>query len=106
MAQVRRGEVRWYRFQAPNKRRPVVILTRDSALDYLNEVMIAPITSTGRDIPTEVVLDVEDGMPQTCAINLDHVQTVPKERLGALIATLQAARMVDVRDALLFAAGF
>jgi len=106
MAQVRRGEVRWYRFQAPNKRRPVVILTRDSALDYLNEVMIAPITSTVRDIPTEVVLDVEDGMPQTCAINLDHVQTVPKERLGALIATLQAARMVDVRDALLFAAGF
>jgi mRNA interferase MazF len=103
---MRRGEVRWYRFQAPNKRRPVVILTRDSALDYLNEVMIAPITSTVRDIPTEVVLDVADGMPQTCAINLDHVQTVPKERLGALIATLQATRMVDVRDALLFATGF
>jgi mRNA interferase MazF len=106
MAQMRRGEVRWYRFQAPNKRRPVVILTRDSALDYLNEVVIAPITSTVRDIPTEVVLDVADGMPQTCAINLDHVQTVPKERLGALIATLQATRMVDVRDALLFATGF
>jgi mRNA interferase MazF len=103
---MRRGEVRWYRFQAPNKRRPVVILTRDSALDYLNEVVIAPITSTVRDIPTEVVLDVADGMPQTCAINLDHVQTVPKERLGALIATLQATRMVDVRDALLFATGF
>jgi mRNA interferase MazF len=106
MAQVRRGEVRWYRFQAPNKRRPVVILTRDSALDYLNEVMIAPITSTVRDIPTEVVLGVEDGMPHTCAINLDHVQTVPKERLGTLIATLRATRMVDVRGALLFAAGF
>ena len=102
---MKRGEIRWYRFRAPDKRRPVVVLTRDSVLEYLGEVTVAPITSTIRDIPSEVVLDSDDGVPQRCAINLDHVQTVSKDRLGGLVATLPAARMVEVRDALLFALG-
>ena len=103
---MKRGEIRWYRFRAPDKRRPVVVLTRDSVLEYLGEVTVAPITSTIRDIPSEVVLDSDDGVPQRCAINLDHLQTVSKDRLGGLVATLPAARMVDVRDALLFALGY
>ena len=102
---MKRGEIRWYRFRAPDKRRPVVVLTRDSVLEYLGEVTVAPITSTIRDIPSEVVLDPDDGVPQRCAINLDHLQTVSKDRLGGLVATLPAARMVEVRDALLFALG-
>jgi mRNA interferase MazF len=53
---MKRGEIRWYRFRAPDKRRPVVILTRDSVLDYLHEVTVAPITGTIRDIPSEVVV--------------------------------------------------
>jgi mRNA interferase MazF len=103
---MQRGEVRWYRFASPDKTRPVLILTRDSALDYLGEVTIAPITSTVRDIPSEVVLTEEDGMLRTCAVNLDHVQTISKSRLGALVTTLSAARMREVRAALLFALGF
>ena len=103
---MKRGEIRWYRFRAPDKRRPVVVLTRDSVLEYLGEVTVAPITSTIRDIPSEVVLDSDDGVPQRCAINLDHLQTVSKDRLGGLLATLPAARMVEVRDALLFALGY
>ena len=103
---MKRGEIRWYRFRAPDKRRPVVVLTRDSVLEYLGEVTVAPITSTIRDIPSEVVLDPDDGVPRRCAINLDHVQTVSKDRLGGLVATLPAARMVEVRDALLFALGY
>lgn len=103
---MKRGEVRWYRFRAPDKRRPVVILTRDSILDYLGEVTIAPITTTVRDIPSEVVLGPADGMPRACAINLDHVQTVSRDRVGAVIATLPAARMTEIRDALLFALGY
>lgn len=103
---MKRGEIRWYRFRAPDKRRPVVVLTRDSVLDYLGEVTVAPITSTIRDIPSEVVVGPDDGLPQRCAINLDHVQTVSKDRLGGIVATLPAARMVDVRDALLFALGY
>jgi mRNA interferase MazF len=103
---MKRGEVRWYRVKAPDKRRPVVILTRDSALDYLDDVIVAPVTTTVRDIPTEVALGVEDGMPRPCAINLDHVQTVSKSRLGSVIATVPRTRMPELREALLFATGF
>lgn len=101
-----RGEVRWYRFSSPDKKRPVVILTRGSAVDYLGEVTIAPVTSTIRDIPSEVVLGEADGMPRDCAVNLDHVQTVAKDRVGALITTLTPQRLAEIRAALLFALGF
>jgi len=103
---MKRGEVRWYRFSRPNKRRPVLILTRDSALEFLGDVTVAPITSTIRDIPTEVVLGEPDGLPRECAVNLDHVQTVSRGRLGALITRVSAERMELVRSALLFALGF
>jgi mRNA interferase MazF len=103
---VRRGEVRWYRFASPDKRRPVVILTRNSILEHLGEVTVAPITSTVRDIPSEVALTSEDGVPRDCAINLDHVQTVPKGRIGTLITTLRPDRLRQVRSALLFALDF
>ena len=69
---MKRGEVRWYQFtrpdkRRPDKRRPVLLLTRDSILDLLGEVTVAPITSTIRDIPSEVVLTREDGVPRECA---------------------------------------
>lgn len=99
------GEVRWYRFARPDKKRPVLILTRSSALEFLGEVTIAPITTTIRDIPTEVVLSSADGMPRDCAINLDHLQTVSKSKIGSLLTTLHAERMAKVREALLFALG-
>jgi len=103
---MKRGEVRWYRFSRPDKKRPVLLLTRDSALEFLGEVTIAPVTSTVRAIPSEVVLTVEDGMPRDCAINLDHVQTVSKAKLGGVITALGPKRMSEVRSALLFALGF
>lgn len=101
-----RGEVRWYQFAHLDKKRPVVILTRNSVLEYLNEVTIAPITTTIRDIPSEVVLSEIDGLKHECAINLDHLQTVQKAKLGALIASLSIAKMHEVQNALLFALGF
>jgi mRNA interferase MazF len=103
---MKRGEVRWYRFSRPDKRRPVLLLTRDSALEFLGEVTVAPLTSTIRDIPSEVVLTADDGVPRDCAVNLDHIQTVARSKLGALITTLGAQRMSEVRSALLFALGF
>jgi len=103
---MRRAEIRWYRFSRPDKKRPVLLLTRDSALEFLGEVTVAPVTSTIRDIPSEVVLTTEDGMPRDCAINLDHVQTVSMGRLGAIITTLGPKRMLEVRSALLFVLGF
>ncbi|PIE67899.1 MAG: PemK family transcriptional regulator [Deltaproteobacteria bacterium] len=73
---MKHGEIRWYRFLVPGKKRPVLVLTRDSVLEYLGEVTIAPITTTVRDIPSEVFLSTTDGMPRDCTINCDHLQTV------------------------------
>lgn len=101
-----RGDIRWYKFPRPDQRRPVLILTRDSALEYLGEVTVAPITTTVRDIPTEVLLTRADGVPRDSAINLDHIQTVSRGRIGSLITVLDSRRMADVRAALLFALGF
>ncbi len=103
---MRRGDIRWYTFKKPDKRRPVLILTRDSAIEYLGEITIAPITTTIRDIPTEVILTEEDGMPRMCCINLDHIQTVSKGKIESLITTLDEERMLQVREAILFALGF
>ena len=85
---MKRGEVRWYKFTHPDKKRPVLILTRDSILEYLSEVTVAPVTSTVREIPSEVALTKVDGMPRPCAVNCDHIQTVAKGRLGSRITTL------------------
>jgi mRNA interferase MazF len=101
-----RGEIRWYRFGLPDKRRPVLVLTRDSVLDYLGEVTIAPITRTVRGLPSEVPLTAADGMPRDCAINCDHLQTVSKHKLGPVIASLRHDRLEEVRAAVLFALGF
>ena len=81
---MRRGKVRWYRFKKSDKRRPVAVLTRDSIIDLLEEVTVAPLTPTIRNIPSVVILTQSDGMPKDCAINLDHVQTVSKHRIEAL----------------------
>lgn len=100
---MKRGEVRWYRFSRPDKRRPVLVLTRDSVLEYLSDVTVAPITSTIRDIPSEVCLDETDGMKKPCAVNLDHIKTVPKARLGGIVTTLSSEKIQRVGRALRFA---
>jgi mRNA interferase MazF len=102
---VRRGDVCWYTFPAPNKRRPVLILTRDSAITLLNSVTVAPITTTIRSIPTEVVLTADDGLPDTCAANFDNIQTVPKANISAPLTHLSAAKMKAASGAIGFALG-
>jgi len=75
-------------------------------LEFLGEVTVAPITSTLREIPTEVLLTKEDGMPKECAVNLDHIQTVSKGKIGPVIAVLGPRKVSEIRSALLFALGF
>ncbi len=99
---MKRGEIRWYKFKAPDKKRPVMILTRDSILEYLGEVTVAPITSTVRDIPSEVFLSKQDGMIKDCAINFDHIQTLSKGKIGSLITTLSTDKLDQVREAIQF----
>ena len=103
---MKRGEIRWYKFAKPDKKRPVLILTRDSALEFLGEVTVAPLTSTIRSIPSEVFLSKSDGMQRNCAVNLDHIQTVSKGRIGSLITVLSPKKMIELRSALFFALGF
>jgi mRNA interferase MazF len=98
-----RGEVRWYKFSRPDKKRPVLILSRDSTLQFLGEVTVAPVTTTVRDIPSEVRLTTQEGMLRECAVNLDHIQTVSKEKIGPLIARLEPARMREVASSIRFA---
>jgi mRNA interferase MazF len=96
-------EIRWYKFVRADKERPVLILTRDSVLQYLGEVTVAPITSTIRNIPSEVFLSEAEGMPRDCAVNCDHLQTVSKGKVGSLITSLPPAKMTDVGRAIRFA---
>ncbi len=100
-----RGDVCWYTFKAPDKKRPVLILTRESAIAVLNSVTVAPITSTVRGIPTEVVLTTDDGLPGTCAANFDNLQTIPKSNIGDRIARLSSRRMRQAAAAVSFALG-
>jgi mRNA interferase MazF len=100
---MKRGEIRWYKFKAPDKKRPVLVLTRDSVLEYLGEVTVAPITSTVRDIPSEVFLTKQNGMTKDCAINCDHIQTVPKGKIGSLITAISKDKLEQVREAIHFA---
>jgi len=100
---MKHGEIRWYKFVSPNKKWPVLILTRDSMLEYLGEVTVAPITTTIRDIPSEVFLSAADGMLVNCAVNCDHLQTVSKAKIGSLITSLPRAKMLEVARAIRFA---
>ena len=101
-----RSDVCWYTFQTPEKRRPILVLTRTSAQTFLSGITVAPLTTTIRDIPTEVVLTPEeDGVPSLCAVNLDNLQTVQRSGLRHRITSLSPQRMDDVNAALLFALG-
>jgi mRNA interferase MazF len=105
-----RGDVHLCRFAAPSadkkaKQRPVLILTRDSAIGHLATVTVAPITSTVRNVPTEVILDVDDDMKSPCAVNVHNAVTVSQERLSRRVASLSNERLRDVCSALRFSLG-
>jgi len=100
-----RGEVRLYRFPPPDKQRPVVVLTRASAIGYLGTVTVAPVTSTIRGVPSEVVLTEIDGMKHPCAVNLHNLVTVSQAHLGRRVALLSGERMSEICAAVGFALG-
>ncbi len=102
---VNRGEIWLYAFKPPNRRRPVVVLTRPEVIDLLDTVMVAPITSTVRGAPSEVVVGIDEGLKRESAVNLDHVQTVDKRRLQRFVGNLDASRMRQVCRALAIATG-
>lgn len=101
-----RGDVVWHKFKEPDKTRPVLVLTRNGAIPTLNALTVVPITTSIRDLQSHVVLTEEDGMNEPCAINLDLIQTVAKDKLGSYITHLSDDRMSEVFEAIRFAFGF
>ena len=102
---ISRGEIWLYEFKRPDKRRPVVVLTRQEVIDLLNTVMVAPVTSTMRGAPGEVPIGIAEGLKHDSAVNLDHVQTVPKSRLHKYVGSLSREKMAKVCRALAIATG-
>jgi len=102
---IARGEIWQYRFKQPDKRRPVVVLSRSEVIDLLDTVMVAPITSAIRGVPSEVVVGPDQGLRQVSAVNLDHVQTVDKARLSRCVGQLGTEKMAAVCRALAIATG-
>jgi len=102
---IARGDIRLYLFRRPDKQRPVVVLTRESAIAYLSSITVAPVTSTIRGVPSEVRLSETDGMKGPCAINLHNLVTVSKTDLGRRVGTLSSERLKEVCEALGFALG-
>lgn len=102
---IERGEIRLVRFPAPDKPRPVLVLTRGSAIGYLSRVTVAPITSSIRDVPSEVVVGPEDGLKLPSAVNLHNVLTIEKGMVGRRVAQLGEQKMRGVCRALGFALG-
>ena len=102
---ITRGEIRLATFSAPDKPRPVLVLTRDTAIGHLSRVSVAPITSAIRGVPSEVVVGPEDGLKRPSAVNLHNVITVSKEVVGRRVAQLGDAKMREVCRALGFALG-
>ena len=100
-----RGDVRLCQFAAPDKERPVVVLTSDDVIGHLSTVTVAPITSTIRGVPSEVVLDQDDGMKTRCAVNLHNAVTLPQASVGRRVSSLSEARMQEICAALRFSLG-
>ena len=105
MTTPRRGEIWQYRFRAPDKRRPVLVLTRQEVLPLLHTAMVAPITSTIRGLPSEVVVGAEEGLKHDSAVNLDHVQTIEQRLLHHYVGSLSEEKMREVCRALALATG-
>ena len=89
---MKRGEIRWYTFRGPDKRRPVLVLTRDEVIERLNEIIVVPATRTIRGLTTEVVPTEADGMPAACALNFDHISLAQRNRIGPVLCSLLEAR--------------
>ena len=100
-----RGEIWLYTFGPPDKRRPVLLLSRQKALDLLRTALVAPITSTVHGAPSEVLVGTAEGLKHDSVINLDQVQTVDQRKLHHFVGTVGPEKMNAVCRALQIATG-
>ena len=100
-----RGEIWRCRFAPPDTRRPVLVLTRSEALPFLRTAMVAPVTSTIRGIPSEVIVGPDEGLKGISAVSLDNVQTVDQRQLRGYVGELGEEKLREVCRALAIATG-
>ena len=104
-ARVNRGEIWLYTFGSPDKRRPVLVLSRQKAISLLRTVLVAPITSASHGAPSEVPLGMEEGLKHESVANLDQVQAVDQSKLHHFVGTVGPTKMAAVCKALMMATG-
>ncbi len=100
--QPERGDV-WFAEVPGDKRRPVVVLTRNSILPRLTTILVAPVTTRVRDIPTEVLLGPAQGLLCQCVANFDNILPLPKDALVQRVGRLDASDLRRVCAAARFA---
>ena len=97
---ISRGDIRWFRFNAPDKRRPVLVLGRPDVLPSLSQVPVIPMSTQERGLSWEVPLTESDGMPSACVLKPEWIRTVERKYLGPLITRLPDEQWERVRMAL------
>jgi mRNA interferase MazF len=102
---VKRGEIWWADLPGPVGSRPVVILTRDSVLPTIGAIVVALVTRSVRQLPTEVVLGRRQGLPAHCVANLDNILTIPRQRLRRLMGACDARKVEELNQAIKAALG-
>jgi mRNA interferase MazF len=102
---MKRGEVWWAELPKPAGRRPVILLSRDEAYQVRDLVTVAPLTTRVRNLPVEVTLGIQEGLPRSCVVNLDTVTTIPKKFLLTRVCWLASEKMKEINEALRFSLG-
>jgi mRNA interferase MazF len=103
---IQRGDIRWFKFSAPDKRRPVLVLGDASTLSHWSRIPVVPISTQARSLPWEIPLSPMDGLAAVSVLKPDWIQSVERKLLGPWIASLSEHRWPEVRAALLAAFGF
>jgi mRNA interferase MazF len=102
-SRLKRGEIWLLHRPHPDKRRPVLILSRPSLIQLLHTVTVAAVTSTLRGSPTEVELGIEEGLKQTSCVNLCNLFTVHQSELRRFVGTVAPEKMREICRALTIA---
>lgn len=103
---MRRGEIRWFRFQYPDKRRPVLVLGRNEVLPSLSQIVVVPLSTTSRGLRWEVPISSRDGLLADSVLKPEWIRSVERASIGPLVATLADERWPEVEVALLDCLGF
>jgi mRNA interferase MazF len=103
---VKQYEIWWAALPEPLGTRPVLLLSRNPAYEYLNSVLGVEVTTRVRGIPQEIRLSVREGMPKSCVANFDNLRSVPKEMLKKRIGAIAPRRVIEAKRALGYALGF